>query len=260
MIHSTTIWFAVPCLVMLCLPSAGRAIDLIDYNSISPYGSAIHFGDVPIGTQAPVYQVGDVTVSFGTHFEGQQLGHEPNTLVDSTPNGPLTLGTSGPTVATSVDLAHRDITLGGYDAGSYFTTPISILFDQAVAEVGFVAGHFQEPHVVIIEAYDAQGQSLGSMRNPDRANLALGFTSEGTNQISGMTLYIEPGEMDWEGFTIDDLIFSLKEGEPGSEVLSEPGPDEGGETPEPATFVIWALLGLVGLAGKKSQKVRRTRY
>ena len=35
-----------------------QVLELIDYNSITPYGSTIGFNDLSLGTTNPVYQVG----------------------------------------------------------------------------------------------------------------------------------------------------------------------------------------------------------
>ena len=113
---------------------------------------------------------------------------------------------------------------------------------------------------------------MGSITNPDSGNLSLGFTTGGENLIAGMTLYLEPGEMDWEGFTIDDLIFSFApdstdpDGLVGVSTTGSGGSGTGGSdptgsgvpgsgttttTPEPATLTIWAILGVVCVGARR---------
>ena len=226
------------------------AIELVDYSAIAPIGNAIQFSEVPYRTANPTYRVGPavggLNISFGSHFLGQVLGAMPNTLSDTTPNGPLTLSSLFP-VVTSIDLAHGSIALGG--AGrSYFTTPISIHFDQPVSEVGFRVGHFDRPGNILFEAYNAIGQSLGIVNNPRAGVSNLGIRRSGNqDQISGVSIYMRPGDMDWEGYTIDNVIV----GRPGL----EEGDTESTSTPEPSTLAIWGVL-MTAVALRKSWRVR----
>ena len=69
----------------------------------------ITLGEVGLGTVNPSYyfgeieQFGELQVSFGSIFVGQALGPMDNSLIDSQPDSPLTLDSSGPEVATLLD-------------------------------------------------------------------------------------------------------------------------------------------------------------
>jgi hypothetical protein len=230
--------------------SVEGAIVLVNSSDFTPIASPITFSEVPYLTTNPTYvisnveSVGDLTVSFGSHFVGQVLGSDYNTLVDSSPTGPLTLA-SDPTVATVIDLAQSSIALGGVVPGpvgnAYFTTPISVHFSSPVGYVGLDLGHFDHAGTTIIEAYDAAGNSLGTLSNPYGGVSWLGLMDDsGKNLISGLTFYIAPGGMDWEGYTIDDLVFALGDDSGGGE---DPDP----QIPEPTSLLVWAGLAVAGL-------------
>lgn len=207
-----------------------NAIELVDYNSISSEVPPIRFDAIETNPEF-TFDVGEssITVKFGSHFAGQTLGTEPNTLDDSTPSAPLSLAADS-SVSTNIDMGIRSIALGGMTSvGGMFTTPIAILFDQAVSAVGFRTGLLDYPNLVTFEAYDDQGNSLGLIKNPNAGSNLIGIgTEDSTSEIYGISMYLNPGEMDWEGFTIDDVIFSL-------------GDD--GQVPEPTGGLIWMVLG-----------------
>lgn len=222
------------------------AIELVNYSAIAPIGSPIQFNEVPYRTANPTYHVGPavggLNISFGSHFLGQVLGATPNTLSDTTPNGPLTLASLFP-VMTSIDLAQGSIALGGGGIG-YFTTPISIRFDQPVTQVGFRVGHFDRPGNILFEAYNAAGQSLGTVNNPFAGVSNMGIRRSGNqDQISGVSIFMRPGDMDWEGFTIDNVI------------VGRDGDTQTSSTPEPSTLAIWGVL-MTAVALRKSWRIR----
>lgn len=66
-----------------------------------------------IGVTNPTYHLpaipnaGDLTVSFGTHFNGQSFGEMHNSLGDTSPSNPLSLASvAGTAVQTMFDLSH----------------------------------------------------------------------------------------------------------------------------------------------------------
>ena len=187
--------------------------------------------------------VGDRTISaqFGSIFVGQQVGSDLNSLSDSTPDGPLMLDPNGPAVATLIDLSTKSVVVGGYepsgDSFQYFGTPISILFSHAIHSVGFTAGAYDQPSGVFVEAYDADGNVLGRIANQKAGTDEIGIATPGGDRISGITMFLEPGTMDWEGFGIDNLVL--------------------GELPEPSAWIVWSGLGLIAAVVRGVQRKRR---
>jgi hypothetical protein len=175
----------------------------------------------------PTY--GSVTVSFGTQFAGQTLGTSYNSLSSSAATGPLSFAAGQPDVMTQFDLRRPNtIRLGGVEGTARYTTPIAILFDHPVSQVGFTLGFLDElPPSARIEAFEASGASLGVLTGIPHGFTALGVVESTGDRISGVSIYLPDGSIDEEGFGIDALTFSI-----------------GGVVPEPATFFIWSLLGL----------------
>lgn len=177
---------------------------------------------------APVYET--VTVSFGSIFEGQTLGSANNSLSNSTPSAPLMLATNAPNVETLLDLANQGtIVVGGSDNGTFYTTPLAILFDNPVSHVCFDLGDLDPDSPTLIEAFAADGTSLGTIGDLDEGvNRYSVGDSNGENVISGISIYIpdDGSAMDWEGFAVSNLSFNV------------------GVIPEPGTIAIWSLLGL----------------
>jgi hypothetical protein len=179
-----------------------------------------------------------VTVSFGSRFEGQTLGSSDNSLNDTSPSNPLTLAEL-PIVQTSFDFANAmDVVLGGQN----FKTPIAILFDNPVSHVCFNLGHLDAESPTLIETYTASGQSLGSVNNLAPGTNRVSVTdSSGNNVISGVSIYVPDGAMDWEGFGIHDVAFDVN------------------VIPEPATIAIWSLLGLVAFSAAFVSRSRHSK-
>jgi hypothetical protein len=174
-----------------------------------------------------------ITVSFGTHFEGQEPGATYNSLANTSPTGPLTLAWSTASVATQFDLANRETpVLGGVDGAGRYTTPLAILFDNPVGQVCFTLGHLIQDSAALVEAFDAAGTSLGLFGDLPYGNtpMRLSATDE-ESAISGVSIYMPEGMIDLEGFGIHDIGFSLDNGGP--------------VIPEPTALVVWSLLGLV---------------
>ena len=208
--------------------STSTALATVQFSNAATLPPLITFDEIPPLTSNPVYNVGGTTVSFGSIFDGQVLGSDPNSLFDSSPNHPLQLDFSGPDVATMLDLSNPTyMDLGG--AG--FRTPIAILFADPVNRVEFKLGNLDGAGTTSIEAYDLQGNSLGLFKNVQGGfePIAL-FDDANRNVIAGVSLFVEPGDMDWEGFAIDDVAFDFAE----DNVI-----------PEPAALAIWSILALL---------------
>jgi hypothetical protein len=114
-----------------------------------------------------------------------------------------------------------------------FNGPISVLFSTPVAGVGLTGGYFDALFSTTIEAYDALGNSLGSITNSQLGFEFYGLADDsGMNVIKGISFYITGSEP--AGFEIDNLTF----GAAGAIVP---------EIPEPSTLLLTAF-GLLGLA------------
>ena len=94
-----------------------------------------------------------------------------------------------------------------------------MLFDNPVSHVCFSLGDLDPNSPTLIEAFAADGTSLGTVGNldPGTNQYSIGDGS-GENVISGVSIYIPDDGygMDWEGFAVSDL--SLNVG-----VVPEPG-------------------------------------
>jgi hypothetical protein len=247
-------WIIALAMVGSVLPASGAfGILVTSYTNMVPLGAPIRFDEISYGSVNPTYVVGplgnQVSLTFGSHFVGQTLGGMPNTLSDSTPLAGLSFATGGP-VATSIDMALGSIALGGRSGSAYFTTPISIRLHQPVSAIGFRTGHFDAPESILFEAYDSLGQSLGVVRNPYSAvgHMAL-RSNRNVNEIAGLSIYMLPGTMDWEGYTVDDVI--VERGTPVED-------GDVSSTPEPVGLGTLALLGIVPFLRRGCQ-ARRNR-
>lgn len=225
------------------VPTCEGALVLTNPTEVIPVTPTITFSEVGLGTPNPVYSFSsvdlyaDLTISFASHFEGQVLGSAPNSLLDTRPDSPLALALGGPLVATSLDLANPTMPgLGGLiPAGLlniYFSTPIAIHFDTPVNAVLFDLGHLDGPGTSIVEAFDAAGNSLGTVPRSQLGFETIGLSdTTGNHSISGVSVYVAPGHTDLEGITIDNVRV-------GQSVH---------QTPEPGACIIWALLAASGI-------------
>ena len=220
------------------LSQAAVSMGVMEENS----GGMINFDT--FGQVNPVYNVGGTTVSFGSAFEGQVLGSMHNELIDSSPSSPLRLDANAPDVSTLFEITAGDIVLGGSDDGTFLTTPLAVLFKDPVKDVYFDLGHLDAPSTVRVEAYDADGQSLGIFGNPSAGWQTIEISDSSKNSISGLSIFVPEGGMDWEGFAIDNLGFRFSD-DTGS---GGGGPDPP-VVPEPSSFLVWGGLGLLGFVG-----------
>jgi hypothetical protein len=96
---------------------------------------------------------------------------------------------------------------------------VSISFSTPVAAVGFKAGSFETANSTTIEAFDANGNSLGNVRNTapsggsDPFELFSISDSSGGDVIKSITISITGTEP--SGFEIDNVSFQIKTGSLG---------------------------------------------
>jgi len=238
---------AVGCLLM-GTASAKAAVIRLGPGSFTPQASVITFSEQALGTQNPVYNniatqdLGLVNVTFGPRFVGQSYtGGFPESLTGS-PTGPLTLS------ATAGDVGHETfITNDGANPTSpvlsgtpTFNGPISVLFSVDVAAVGLDGGFFNANNSTTIEAFDRQGNSLGSVTNNGLGIEFFGLLdANGQNTIAGISFYITGPEP--AGFAIDNLTFGA------ASVV-------GGVVPVPASAVLMGLGGIGCLGARLRRK------
>jgi hypothetical protein len=219
-------------------PPSGDAVYSINFDTFNMVNPTYTFQNVPTA--------GEMTVSFGTHFAGQTLSSAPNALSDVTPSAQLALDHSGGMTKTMFDLSHPSgPVLGGLTGNALFTTPLAILFDHGVNFVSFNLGHLDPGSPTLVEAYNRDGQSLGVFSGfPSGHTLVSLAESTGGNMIGGISVYVPESGMDWEGFGLSNISFGVGEGE--TPVI-----------PEPATIVVWSLLGGFGFSAVWYQRRRQ---
>lgn len=235
-------WALTLCAAFIGFPGISQAA-LVDLGpgSFTPAATAITFDEVTLGTVNPVYNftgltgLGNVTVSFAGMFVGQAAGGgSVQTLTDHIPSGPLTL--DGGTTTTVNDAA-PGATSPVLSGSPLFNGPISVFFSVPVAGVGLKGGYFDAVGATTIEAYDADGNILGSITNSVEGFEFYGLAdSTGANVIKGISFFITGSEP--AGFEIDNLTFGA------ASVI---------QTPEPGILLLLGtgLLGLLGLRRKR---------
>lgn len=242
-----------PSLLGLVLATSAHAqLIRIAAGDFTPQASVVTFSEQAIGTTNPEFTVatatlGNIDVSFASHFAGQsRSGAFPVTLTGS-PSGPLALDFSAGSVFITNDGANP--TSPVLSGSPTFNGPISVFFSKPVAAVGLDGGFFNAIGGTSIEAFSAAGASLGIVQN---AALGIEFfglaDASGDNVISGISFYITGPEP--AGFAIDNLTFG------SADEVSAPLPDRpgGGFTPvpEPSTYAAFAAAGLIlAVAGRR---------
>ncbi len=228
----------------LARPAAAQ-VSFLGPGAFLPSAPAITFSEYASGTVNPHYDfnavpgLGNVSVDFGGAFMGQSTvdlyGNGSVISLSGSPTGPLALDPTSPQTFITGDAAqpHTPVLSGT----PTYNGPISILFGTPVAAVGLNGGYFNAVHSTFIQAFDALGNSLGSVTNSQEGIEFFGVvTNNGANQIKGISFYITDQEP--AGFTVDDVTFgAARDLTPGT------------VTPEPATVVFMAtgliLLGLL---------------
>ncbi|MCK9418397.1 MAG: PEP-CTERM sorting domain-containing protein [Nitrospirae bacterium] len=212
--------------------------------SFSPLATEITFSEQAYGTVNPVYNytgltgLGNVTVAFGGYFDGQaQGGGFPVTLTDPTPNSPLTLSANNDSI-TFIQNDGSNPSSPVLSGTPIFNGPISVWFSVPVAGVGLDGGYFDNMNSTTIEAYDAMGNSLGTITNSQIGIEFFGLADiTGANVIKGISFYITGPED--AGFAIDNLTFGA------ASVIVDPGVNH--NVPEPSAMLLFAS-GMLGLA------------
>lgn len=250
MLKLTKTVFALAAVAAVTLAAARSeaAVIRLGQGAFTPEATTITFSEQPQGTVNPVYalttaNLGGVTVSFGGHFVGQaaSVGF-PVSLSDTTPTGPLALDPLAPATFIVGDGANpTSPVLSGTPT---FNGPIAVLFSTAVAAVGLDGGFFNAIGGTSIEAFAADGSSLGIVTNTQLGIEFFGLAdSTGANVIKGISFYITGNEP--AGFGIDNLTFGSVD-----EIVDPP---VGGAVPEPGTLALLTLggLGFVGRAVRR---------
>jgi hypothetical protein len=209
------LWISALVLVCSTLTASQSYAVLINLGagSFTPAASVITFSEVSLGTVNPIFNftavpgLGNVTVSFEGFFVGQAACSPcfPVTLADHTPAaGPLALDPAAPNTFTVNDAANA--TSPVLTGTPTFNGPISVLFSVPVAGVGLKGGFFDALNSTTIEAYDANGNILGSVTNSVTGFEFYGLAdSTGGNVIQGISFFITGNEP--AGFAIDNLTF-----------------------------------------------------
>jgi hypothetical protein len=142
-------------------------------------------------------------IYFGSYFQGQTpVGTYPVTIqAPSAPGLPLQLVyDANDYVAITADPASPDSpVLTG--APYTFAQPVSILFTTPVPAVLLTAGYLDTLGALTIDAYDANGNSIGSVTNTTLGFQRFGLTDPGGPDIAGLTIY----DTELAGFGIDNV-------------------------------------------------------
>lgn len=208
----------------LAAQTASAGIIRIDKGAFQPGAGLITFSEVPLGTVNPSYTPADYggdasepNVNFGGFFTGQSLSATPATdcpggastgCVVGTPSGPLSLDPNSPTTHTQTDSANP--TSPVLSGSPTFNGPVAILFNEGVAGVGLDGGFFDAPNSTKIEAFDADGNSLGFVTNTGTGIEFLGLVTDNkAEDIHGLIFSLVGDEP--AGFAIDNLYFGASD-------------------------------------------------
>lgn len=212
----------------------------------------VTFSEFTLGTENPsrvfenIPDLGTVEISFGTNFVGQvRTGNSVVTLSDSDPDGPLEFDTSSPAVFTTNDGASD--TSPVLSGSPTFNGPISILFSQPVGAVGLRGGFFDAVGSTTIEAYDSDGNSLGSIVNSTTGFEFFGLaTTTGENVISGVSFFITGNEV--SGFEIDDVTFGTIDVVNSISIIADNSFQLEGDNDTPFTFIVTRTGDITGIS------------
>jgi hypothetical protein len=199
-------------------------VRLPDAGSFTADAGLITFSEYSVGTVNPTYAPGDYgggagapTVTFEGWFSGQSLsldpatdcpGASPNGCVVGSPTAPLSLDPLAPDTFITTDASNP--TSPVLSGSPLFDGPIAILFDTDVAGVALDAGFFNAANSTQIEAFDRDGNSLGSVTNTGTDIEFLGLvTDDGSEQIAGL-LFSLVGDEPF-GYAIDNVRFGSSE-------------------------------------------------
>jgi hypothetical protein len=244
-------WLTASFLTLSPFVATDARATLIDLGpgAFTPLAPVMTFDEVSLGTVNPSFTfpsvptLGDVTVSFGGNFVGQTAGGGfPVTLTDHTPTGPLALDAASPNTVTVTDSA-PGATSPVLSGSPTFNGPISIFFSVPVAGVALKGGFFDAVNSTSIEAYDANGNVLGSITNSVTGFEFYGLAdSTGGSVIKGISFFITGSEP--AGFQIDNVTFGA------ADVINPPT-----AVPEPATLLLLgsSAAGILAVARRRKR-------
>jgi hypothetical protein len=231
----------VAVMALMAVKASAALIDL-GPGSFTPAAAEITFDEFALGTVNPSItlaagSLGNVTISTAGSFVGQTVFaiHPGVNSISGNPTGPLTLNTAAgaATVFTENDAA-IGATSPVLSGSPTFNGPISVLFSTPVAAVGLKGGFFNAVGSTQIQAFDENGNSLGSIFNSTLGFEFYGLAdSTGAADIAGISFYINGDEP--AGFAIDNLTFG------GKEVVIIP------ETGSTMALLLGSVLGLAFL-------------
>jgi hypothetical protein len=225
--------------IALMAAPAKSQVNFLGPGSFTPAAPVVTFSEFALGTVNPHYSflgipgLGDVSLDFGGAFVGQTTGpiYAGGPIgISGSPTGPLALDPSSPQTYITTDGASPDSPI--LSGTPQYNGPISILFSTPVAAVGLTGGYFDAIHSTYLEAFDVNGNSLGSVYNTQTGLEFFGaVTQSGLNEIAGVSFHITASEP--AGFGIDNLTFGS-----GQQVVG---------VPEPASLLL-LIPGILGMA------------
>ena len=210
---------SIGALCVVAVPFAASADLLsVDQSELNAATGTIVFNAGQIGAYADIpYLVSSgpfagTEIVFGSYFQGQTpQGVDPVTIPGPpTPGQPLLLQYDGNDYIQVVDDAAspgNPVLAGGPVT---FRQPISILFTTPVIALGLTVGYLDQVGAVTIDAYDADGNEIGSVTNDTTGFQNFGLQASYGPLISGLTIQ----GTDPAGFGIDNVFLATPVPEP----------------------------------------------